>query len=89
MHSYMVRTAIKASMYLLPNRDDFMRSIGETGEYPITAASHPRPSGEQDQGPLRPSLAAPPTYMHIKQKATIEGLEGGLGWTWGDCACVF
>eukprot|EP00884_Botryococcus_braunii_P016260 jgi/Botrbrau1/3317/Bobra.0048s0013.1 len=30
MHSYMVRTAIKASMYLLPNRDDFMKSIGET-----------------------------------------------------------
>jgi Glycolipid transfer protein (GLTP) len=37
MHSYMVRTAIKASMYLLPNRDDFMKSIGETGEYAYAA----------------------------------------------------
>jgi len=31
MHSYMVRMAIKTSMYMLPNRDQFLASINETG----------------------------------------------------------
>ena len=31
MHGYMVRMAIKTSMYMLPARDTFMASIQETG----------------------------------------------------------
>ena len=31
MHGYMVRMAIKTSMYMLPNRDQFLASIHETG----------------------------------------------------------
>jgi len=32
MHGYMVRMAIKTSMYMLPNRDQFLASINETEE---------------------------------------------------------
>ena len=31
MHGYMVRMAIRTSMYMLPNRDQFLASINETG----------------------------------------------------------
>ena len=31
VHTYFVRTAVKASLYLLPDRATFLRSIGETG----------------------------------------------------------
>lgn len=37
MHGYMVRMAIKTSMYMLPHRDHFLASISETEE---TAKSH-------------------------------------------------
>ncbi len=31
VHTYFVRTAVKASLYLLPDRATFLNSIGETG----------------------------------------------------------
>lgn len=31
-HSYMVKTAVRASMYMLPTREQFLKSIHETGE---------------------------------------------------------
>ena len=31
VHTYFVRTAVKASLYLLPDRGTFLQSIGETG----------------------------------------------------------
>ena len=31
MHSYLVRSAVRASMYMLPTREQFLASIKETG----------------------------------------------------------
>jgi hypothetical protein len=38
MHGYMVRMAIKTSMYMLPNRDQFLASINETGAVCVFAS---------------------------------------------------
>ena len=32
-HSYMVKTAVRASMYMLPTREQFLKSIHETGAH--------------------------------------------------------
>ena len=39
VHTYFVRTAVKASLYLLPDRATFLQSIGETGLYPLLSAT--------------------------------------------------
>ena len=31
IHPFLVRMGVKASIYMLPTRDTFMKSIGETG----------------------------------------------------------
>ena len=40
VHTYFVRTAVKASLYLLPDRATFLQSIGETGLHPLLSADH-------------------------------------------------
>lgn len=40
VHTYFVRTAVKASLYLLPDRATFLHSIGETGQRPLLIGSN-------------------------------------------------
>ena len=39
VHTYFVRTAVKASLYLLPDRATFLQSIGETGQHLLPSAA--------------------------------------------------
>jgi Glycolipid transfer protein (GLTP) len=32
IHTFVVRTAVKAGMYTLPSRETFLKSLGEGGE---------------------------------------------------------
>ena len=42
VHTYFVRTAVKASLYLLPDRATFLHSIGETGQLSICLSGSKR-----------------------------------------------
>lgn len=66
VHTYFVRTAVKASLYLLPDRATFLRSIGETGAAcPLALLKHSHhcippdssmPSGRNADAELQPRV---------------------------------
>jgi Glycolipid transfer protein (GLTP) len=35
IHTFVVRTAVKAGMYTLPTRENFLKSLGEAGDRPV------------------------------------------------------
>lgn len=38
IHTFVVRTAVKAGMYTLPTRDNFLKSLGEAGARACTGS---------------------------------------------------
>lgn len=46
IHTFVVRTAVKAGMYTLPTREVFLKSLGEAGDH-LSAYTHHAPRIKQ------------------------------------------
>lgn len=71
MHNFVVRTAVKASMYTLPSREQFLASIGETGVCMQKSATR------------RPLQYCFPSAMHHQEPAWVLRCmhEAIVSWT--------
>ena len=59
IHTFVVRTAVKAGMYTLPTREHFLKSIGETD----CALPHPRKAAP---------VAAAPVHRYRAEQETAN-----------------